>query len=143
MIWVIDASVAIRWFIEEEAHPHADEVLEKVIDKPERFAVPELFAFGLFSVLQRIHPSGLEAFRKGIIPLLQGGIFRHPMTENLALIAESFVKLGRSGYDACYAALARDLKGIWITFDEQAHKLIQKEKMSFLLGKRMPPNWPG
>jgi len=43
-----DASVAIRWFIEEEAHPHADEVLEKVIDKPERFAVPELFAFGLF-----------------------------------------------------------------------------------------------
>jgi len=65
------------------------------------------------------------------------------MTENLALIAESFVKLGLSGYDTCYAALARDLKGIWITFDEQAHKLIQKEKMSFLLGKRVPPNWPG
>lgn len=105
--------------------------------------MPELFAFGLFSVLQRIHPSGLEAFRKGIIPLLQGGIFRHPMTENLALIAESFVNLGLTGYDACYAALARDLKGMWLTFDEQAHKLIQKEKMSFFLGKRMPPSWPG
>ena len=143
MIWVIDASVAIRWFIEEEAHPHADEVLEKVIDKPERFAVPELFAFGLFSVLQRIHPSGLEAFRKGIIPLLQGGIFRHPMTENLALIAESFVNLGLTRYDACYAALARDLKGIWLTFDEQAHSLIQKEKISCLLEEEMPPSWPG
>lgn len=143
MIWVIDASVAVRWFIEEEAHAHADEVLEKVIDEPERFAVPELFAFEVFSVLQRIHPSGLEAFRNGIIPLLQGGIFRQPMTESLAVKANSFVNLGLTGYDACYAALARDLRGIWLTFDEQAHILIQKEKISCLLEKEMPLNWRG
>ena len=55
----------------------------------------------------------------------------------------SFVNLRLTGYDACYAALARDLKGMWLTFDEQAHKLIQKEKMPFFLGKRMPPSWPG
>jgi len=85
MIWVIDASVAVRWFIEEEAHPHADEVLEKIVDEPERFAVPELFSFEVFAVLQRIHPSGLEAFKKGIIPLLQGGILRQPMTASLAV----------------------------------------------------------
>ena len=143
MIWVIDASVAVRWFIEEEAHPHADEVLEKVIDVPERFAVPELFAFEVFSVLQRIHPSGLDTYRKGIIPILQGGIFRQPMTESLAVKANRFVRLGLTGYDACYAALARDLKGMWLTFDEKAHNLVQKEKMSFFLDKRMPPNWPG
>jgi predicted nucleic acid-binding protein len=143
MIWIIDASVAIRWFIEDEAHAHADEVLEKVIDRPERFAVPELFAFEVFSVLQRIHPNGLEAFRKGIMPLLQGGIFRQPMTESLAAKANGFVNLGLTGYDACYAALARDLKGIWLTFDEQAHSLIQKEKISCLLEEEMPPSWPG
>jgi predicted nucleic acid-binding protein len=111
MIWIIDASVAVRWFIEEEAHAHADEVLEKVIDEPERFAVPELFAFEVFSVLQHVHPSGFEAFRKGIMALLQGGIFRQPMTESLAIKANSFVNLGLTGHDACYAALARDLKG--------------------------------
>ena len=143
MIWIIDASIAVRWFIEEEAHARADEVLEKVIDRPERFAVPEVFAFEVFSVLQRIHPSGLEAFRKGIMPLLQGGIFRQPMTESLAVKANSFVNLGLTGYDACYAALARDLKGIWLTFDEQAHSLIQKEKISCLLEEEMPPSWPG
>ncbi|RLB15087.1 MAG: hypothetical protein DRG35_04480 [Deltaproteobacteria bacterium] len=130
MIWVIDASVAVRWFIDEEANAHAE---EKVIDSPERFAVPELFAFEVFSVLQPIHPNGLEAFRKGVMPLLQGGILRQPMTEGLALIADRFVKLGLTGYDACYAALAKDLKGIWLTFDKQAHSLIQKEKM--------PPSW--
>jgi predicted nucleic acid-binding protein len=143
MIWIIDASIAVRWFIEEEAHARADEVLEKVIDRPERFAVPEVFAFEVFSVLQRMHPSGLEAFRKGIMPLLQGGIFRQPMTESLAIKANSFVNLGLTGYDACYAALARDLKGVWLTFDEQAHSLIQKEKISCLLEEEMPPSWPG
>jgi predicted nucleic acid-binding protein len=31
MIWVVDASVAIKWFIVEETHPRADEVLERII----------------------------------------------------------------------------------------------------------------
>ena len=143
MIWVIDASVALRWLIEEEVHPCAEKVLKKVIDEPERFAVPELFAFEVFSVLQRVHPDGLQAFRKGIIPLLQLGIFRQPMTDNLAVQANHFVKLGLTGYDACYAALARDLKGNWLTFDKKAHRLIQKERISCLLEDGMPKNWPG
>jgi predicted nucleic acid-binding protein len=141
MIWVLDASVAVRWFIKEEVHPHADEVLDKLIDEPERFAVPELFAFEVFSVLQRIHPKGLEVFRKGIIPLLQGGIFRQPMTESLAVKASRFVKLGLTGFDACYAALALDLKGQWLTFDEKAHNLIRKVRVSFCLDKKMPESW--
>ena len=69
MIWVLDASIAVRWFIEEETHPNADEVLRAVVQQPERFAVPELFAFEVFSVLMRLHPNGLQAFRKGILPI--------------------------------------------------------------------------
>ncbi len=119
MIWVIDASVALRWLIKEEAHAHADEVLEKLIDDPGRFAVPELFAYEVFSVLLRVHSRGLWAFRKGIIPILQMGIFRQPMTETVAVKANRFVKLGLTGYDACYAALAQDLKGVWLTYDKR------------------------
>ncbi len=141
MIWVVDASVAVRWFIEEETHALADEVLERVISEPEKFAVPELFAFEVFSVLLRVHPNGLEVFRKGIIPLLQGGIFRQPITESLAVKANRFVKLGLTGYDACYAALARDLKGRWLTFDKKAHELIKEEEASFCLDEEMPENW--
>jgi len=143
VIWVIDASVALRWLIEEEIHPCADKVLERIIYDPERFAVPELFSFEVFSVLQRVHPNGLQAFRKGIIPLLQFGMLRQPMTDNLAVQANHFVKLGLTGYDACYAALARDLKGKWITFDKKAHRFIQKERISCLLEDGMPENWPG
>lgn len=143
MIWVVDASVAVRWFIQEEFHPNAQKVLETMVDQPDKFAVPELFSFEVYAVLQRVHPEGLQAFIKGIIPLLQGGIFRQPMTEDLASEASRFVQLGLTGYDACYAALAKDLDGKWLTFDDEAHRLIKKEKVSRLLEKAMPREWPG
>ena len=142
MIWIIDASVAVKWLIEEEAHPHADEVLKGIIDDPKRFAVPELFGFEVLSVLLRIHSDGLGAFLKGILPLLQFGIFRQPMTGHLARLTSRFVQLGLTGYDACYAALAKDLKGIWLTFDKRAHRLIQKENVSCSLEDGLPKGWP-
>ena len=141
MIWVIDASVAVRWFIEQEAHPHSDAVLERIVDEPDRFAVPELFTFEVFAVLQRIHPDALEVFRAGILPLLQGGLFRQPLTERIIEKAEYFIRLGLTGYDACYAALAHDLQGKWLTFDKKAHNLIWRDNVSFCLLDEMPPNW--
>lgn len=143
MIWVIDASVAVKWFISEEAHMNADEVLKGVVDNPGQFAVPELFSFEVYAVLQRLHPNSLHAYINGVIPLLQGGVFRQPMTERLAAGADHFVQKGLTGYDACYAALARDLNGTWLTFDEKAHRSIQKEDVSFLLTEGMPNGWSG
>ena len=141
MIWVIDASVALRWYLDDETHDYADEVLKGVVEDPRRFAVPELFAFEVYAVLQRLHPNGLQAFRKGIIPILQGGLLRHPMTDELAVKANRFVKKGLTGYDACYAALASDLKGCWLTFDKKAHKLIAKDEVSCLLSEGLPKAW--
>jgi len=141
MMWVIDASVALRWFLKDEAHPSADAVLEKVVEDPCLFAVPELFAFEVYAVLLRLHPDGLRVFRKGIIPLLQGGILRHPMTEELAVNANRFSKKGLTGYDACYAALASDLKSCWLTFDKKAHQRIKVEEISCLLSEGLPHNF--
>ena len=141
MIWVIDASVAVRWFIEEEAHLNADEILSRLIDRPDTFAVPELFAFEVYAVLQRLHPAGLKAYREGVVPLLRSGLFRQPMTESLAVSADRFVRKGLTGYDASYAALAKDMKGFWLTYDEKAHRLIESERVSCFVGKQMPPEW--
>lgn len=141
MIWVIDASVAIRWFIEQESHPHADLVLDRMLSYPERFAVPELFCFEVFSVLSRIHPHSSEVFLKGMIPVLNCGIFRYPMTDSLALQASAFINKGLTGYDACYAALAKELEGSWLTFDDKAHQLIKGSRVSHSLQKRLPKNW--
>jgi len=63
------------------------------------------------------------------------------LTESLVLKADPYIKSGLTGYDACYAALAKDLNGVWLTFDQKAHKLIQKYNISFLLEKSMPAGW--
>lgn len=141
MIWVIDASVAIRWFLRDEPHPYADIVLRRLIERPEFFAVPELFVFEVYAVLCRMHPHGDEVFIKGVIPLLHGGILRQPMTETMAVRAARYVTKGLTGYDACYTALAEELKGLWITFDEKAHLRVANDRVSHDLAKGLPPNW--
>jgi predicted nucleic acid-binding protein len=138
VIYVIDASVALKWFLKNEAHPNADAVLKKLIYSPEIFAVPELFLFETFAVICRHHPHPLEVFVKGLCPLMNNGVMRHPMTEGLAGIAYDFVKKGLTGYDSCYAALALDLKGKWLTFDEKAHGKISKTGISINLFKTRP-----
>lgn len=119
MIFVVDASVAIRWFTGGPS-PQAEEVLEAMVASPGRFAVPELFLFECFSVLTRVVKNGREIFEDGIMPVLDGGVFRAPLTTALARLAEGFVQCGLTGYDACYAALARELDGTWLTFDRKA-----------------------
>jgi predicted nucleic acid-binding protein len=141
MIWVIDASVAVRWFLETESHPNADAVLERVVQQANSFAVPELFAFEVHAVLCRVHPDGARVFEECMMPLLEGGIYRQPMMPGLARLAAPFVKRGLMGYDACYAALAAELKGCWITFDEKAHQRIRALKVSHSLARGLPDNW--
>ncbi len=138
MIWVVDASVAVRWLIAGEEHPHADAVLERMLESPRSFAVPELFAFEVYAVLCRLHPNATEAFLRGIVPVLQCGILRHPMTVELARTADRFVRIGLTGYDACYAALAMELRGSWLTFDEQAHRRLADSGVSHLLDLEIP-----
>jgi predicted nucleic acid-binding protein len=142
MIWVIDASVAIRWFLIEEADPAADAVLRGVIDNPEMFAVPELFPFEVLGVLCRMHPGGVSVFRDGLLPLLSAGVLRHPMTDSLAMHAEPFLSQGLTAYDACYAALAQELGGLWLTYDRKAHQRIRRQGVSHLLYDGLPSNWP-
>ena len=141
MIWVIDAPVAVRRFLKNESRPRADAVLKKIIDVPEQFAIPELFCFEVYAVLCRVHPTGHSVFVTGMIPLLNNGIFGQPMTEDHADLAGVFVKKGLTGYDACCAALAREMKGKWLTFDTKAHECLAKEKVSHLLTGGLPKNW--
>lgn len=142
MIWVLDASVAIRWVLQDEENPLADSVLQGLIDRPEFFAVPELFCYEVYAVLCRLHPSPLEAYTKGISPILHNGILRSPMTDDLARDAVQFTKMGLTGYDACYAALAMQLKGTWLTFDAKAHRCVVRAGVSHLLEKGLPDGWP-
>jgi predicted nucleic acid-binding protein len=141
--YVVDASVALRWYIEDEANTVAAAVRRKIVEQPAEFAVPELFAYEVFSVLFRIHPRPWKTYEEGILPILRCGMLRYPMTEAVAGRAVRFVESGLTGYDAVYAALAEELGAVWLTFDAKAHARIEKEGLSAHLGAGLPPGWGG
>lgn len=141
MRYVLDASVAVRWFIEEERHENAEAVHRRLVDAPQEFAVPELFACETFAALFRVHPRPLKAFQEGILPILGSGILRYPMTDAIAARAAAHIEAGLTGYDACYAALAEELDAIWLTFDGRAHARIRQKSISVDLGIGLPSGW--
>jgi predicted nucleic acid-binding protein len=140
--YVIDASVALRWYLAEERSERAEWVRLRIIEEPALFAVPELFGYEVFSVLSRAHPHPWQTFREGILALLRSGILRYPLTDAAAERGVRFVTLGLTGYDAMYAALAEELGACWLTFDSRAHARVAAERLSFDLNGGLPPEWP-
>lgn len=130
MRYVLDASVAARWFIKDNEQHNAELVLKKLIKEPECFAVPELFTYEILSVLYRHHPDAQLIYKEDIDRILHMGILRYPMTDNIYTRADRFIKIGLTGYDAVYVALAEELEGLWLTFDIKAHNLIANEGLS-------------
>jgi predicted nucleic acid-binding protein len=141
MRYVLDASVAIRWYLADEAHPGADAILERLIGAPDLFAVPELFFFEVLAVLTRRHPRPLDIYQEVFLPVVEGGIFRHPMTASLAAHCSAFLARGLTGSDACYAGLADELGARWLTFDRRAHERIAGDGVSVDLWQGMPADW--
>jgi predicted nucleic acid-binding protein len=134
MVEVVDASVAIKWFVDESGRQQALEVLHHVLSKPDKFFVPELFYFELAHVLRKvvtIGPREQHLFEK----LLALPLGRMPMNQNIFLAAQKFQDLGLSGYDAAYVAVAQIVGGCWLTFDEKAHAKVAHLGLSKCLGQ--------
>lgn len=133
MVQVIDTSVAVKWFVEETGRPAALELLKQLFEKPQDFVVPELFYFELVHVFNMAFPEPSETDIYLLDSLFKMGIVRLSMTEELSHGIRHFQKMGLSGYDAAYVAVARMVKGTWLTFDKKAHKRIAPLKLSRLL----------
>jgi predicted nucleic acid-binding protein len=117
---VLDASVAIKWFLREPETDRALAVARNLFAGTEVALVPELFYYEVFSVVVRKHqdPSGWAA--GGWPWLMRVPLKRLSLDASLAAAMEVFVKAGLTGYDAAYAALARQYGAAWMTFDDRA-----------------------
>lgn len=133
MVQIVDASVAIKWFVKESGTELALEILEKIINNPKNFAVPELFYFELAHVFRRVIPTPSEKQLELLTETLNLGVYRFSMTTELLKELGTFQDLGLSGYDAAYVGLAKITKGRWLTFDRKAHALIEHLHLSELL----------
>jgi len=67
---VVDASVAIKWFLIEPETPEAVHVVDRILRSTEVFVVPELFYYEVFAVVARKHQSPPKWAKEGMPWLL-------------------------------------------------------------------------
>lgn len=129
---VLDASVAIKWFVEDETgRPEAIELLDRIRDDPSTFVVPELFFNEMLAVLARLVGSDAAPLRSHLEALQDLGMERVGNGRELISRASDIASRYRlSGYDSIYAACADLTGGCWLTADLQAHRRIQRLRIS-------------
>ena len=119
--WVVDASVGIKLFVDEDLSETADRLFRALEEQPETpFYVPDLFyiecANILWKYVRRFGYSAEEAHRNlealGALDLLCA-----PTADLLAPSLELGLDLGITAYDACYAALSRQVSAPLVTAD--------------------------
>jgi len=132
---VIDASVGVKWFLNESDSAPARAILQEIGQHQREFVVPELFLFEVYAVCMRRHPDPQKFATDGIKLLHRIPLTRVPMTEELAALGYAFIKFGLTGYDAVYAALAKKVSGHWITYDKEAAKRLKHPDWVEVLGR--------
>ena len=122
MTLVVDASVVLRWFVEQE--PGADAArawLERFAEDADLFIAPDLLRFevlGGLARLQRQHDEGWARTAFGRFERL--GLRLIPTDLEIALRAIDLSRtLGIGGYDAVYLAHAESLRTSWLTADQR------------------------
>ncbi len=122
--YVVDASVAIKWFVEEEHSAVARLLLEDEFE----LSAPDLWwpecCNILWKKVQRGELTAQEA------RLIRGGLEQ----QNVAIFPSSLIiepaleialETGRSVYDSCYLALALLTKSHLVTADLRLHNSLQ------------------
>lgn len=137
MIEVLDVSVAAKWFAPDgdDNDALAEAILRQFVARPRRFLVPELFSYELLAVLCRRMKQARDVQaamdRTGRLGL------RHVRLDARLLRRATRLAFDHrlTGYDACYAALALEMGGTWVTFDVAAHERLAPLGISRVPGR--------
>lgn len=133
---VLDASVAIKWFVRDEPlGAEARQVLADIENDPAPFIVPELFMNELLAVLCRLPGSRPSQVQEALALVASLGMARVGNGSELLSLAARFAGSWRlSGYDATYVALAALSDGVWLTADARAARRIGTPGLVRVLG---------
>ena len=133
---VLDASVAIKWFVTDE--PLVEEaalVLAEIEREPSPYAIPDLFMNELLAVLCRLPGSQSSKVQEALLLVEALGMARVGNGHELLALAADFAGQWKlSGYDAVYVALAALSDGVWLTADVRAARRIRRSGLVQVLG---------
>jgi predicted nucleic acid-binding protein len=122
---VLDASVSIKWFVDEENSDLARALLGQMTDAATRFHIPNLFYVELANVLwkcvQRQRLSA-ESARDAVSAIRALTFVSHPMELLIDGALDIAMRHGVTAYDASYVALAESLGLPMITADDKLQR---------------------
>lgn len=125
---VLDASVVLKWFVDEEDSDQALRLREEFYRRKREIIVPDLPLFEVANAL-RYNPSFTgEEIEEAVKTLFDMGIeIITPTYPLLAKAVELAKSLDVTCYDAAYLALAEELGFEFITADEKFYRKVSKE----------------
>ena len=138
--YVLDAGVAVKWFLPASAEPLSREamgLLERYTKGQYSFLVPDLFFAEFGNVLWKAERYGRcsrRATDAAIAEITKSGFASFPSSELLHAAVQIARAYERTVYDSLYVALAVQVKSYLITADE---------KLANALAGRLPVLWLG
>jgi predicted nucleic acid-binding protein len=126
--FVLDASVGIKLFVEEEFSEHAVKLINQISDDSQtEIHVPDLFYIECANILLKYTRRFHRPFEDSLADIRDLGdiALKNTPTSQLALDAFQLAsEKNLTSYDACYAVLARKLEIPLITADARLSKAI-------------------
>lgn len=126
---VVDASVAIKLFIEQEGSEQAEALFAKLITEPDtELYVPELFyaecANVLWQYVRRANYPAAEA-KASLVRLQALALQRVAIPDLVNEALEIAIAQSISAYDACYVELSNRLKVPLVTADSKLIRALE------------------
>lgn len=117
---VSDASVVVKWFIQEKESEKALKLRDMHVSGQLDIAAPELLFFEVLNALKSSRLFSEEELKTAANSLLNYRVELHPLNKQLAeKTVEIAVKTNLTIYDAAYVALAVELETVLYTADEK------------------------
>ena len=126
-LYVVDASVVVRWFVEQPGFEAAIDWLHRYAENADLLVAPDLLMFEVAGALAKLQPKRHPAWAAQCFQrFLRLGLRQLPTTPPLV---ERAFHLARSvpmgGYAAIYLAHAESLRIAWLTADERILRRLQ------------------
>jgi predicted nucleic acid-binding protein len=135
LCFVVDASVGIKLFVDEEYSEQAHALFSYLAaEPPARLYVPDLFYIECTNVLLKYTRRFVRSLDDAHADIADLRLLTLEITSTADLMEEALllaVEKNLTAYDACYAVLARRLDVALITADEQ---LVQAIETAVFLG---------
>lgn len=127
---ILDASIALKWFLKEKDSGLADNILEKLEKEELKIFIPQIFFFEVVNVVKTKAESTSYDVLKVINKIFSLNLNTEKVDLNLLKKANFYAqKHNLSIYDASYIALAKINNAILITADE---KMVRKVNLKFV-----------